>query len=452
MIQISLAAALAPTSVTAQPPAKRIGWAKFAGTPAFANFVKAVGAMRQNTAANDPASWQYWANIHQNSCPHGKPYLLAWHRGYLHLFEQQLRKVAADPTLSLPYWDYYGSDVLPAEFTAAGPDNPLYVPRIGSSVSAALGVDAFAPGLKGFQRGVANAFEPVLERLPHNQVHNLIGGKMASMQSPQDPIFWLHHSNIDRLWVAWLAAGDGRAQPPAGDPYWSGTFDYGPAGSLPRQSTYDTLGALGYAYDDLTLPARPKAPVPIRPPVRQRTRGGIKVLGGSFLALGEAGNVSLDERSFSIEVPVPNRIRNQSKALLSNDRPAPGDISSLSIAFDDVRVTAAGGDGGYFYKVYVNLPARPDASLVEPRFLIGTIGAFEIAAARHADHAGHGEGVAAAPLILEFPATAILQAQGQGGLDKLVVSVVRFDGENAPKGAVIEIRNFRVVASTAAVE
>jgi hypothetical protein len=29
----------------------------------------------------------------------------------------------------------------------------------------------------------------------------------------QDPIFWLHHANIDRLWERWLQLGGGRANP-----------------------------------------------------------------------------------------------------------------------------------------------------------------------------------------------------------------------------------------------
>lgn len=37
----------------------------------------------------------------------------------------------------------------------------------------------------------------------HNQVHRWIGGDMLVGTSPNDPIFWLHHANVDRLWWAW---------------------------------------------------------------------------------------------------------------------------------------------------------------------------------------------------------------------------------------------------------
>ena len=38
-----------------------------------------------------------------------------------------------------------------------------------------------------------------------------------------DPIFWLHHCNIDRLWNRWLAGGGGRANPPSSDTVWHNT-------------------------------------------------------------------------------------------------------------------------------------------------------------------------------------------------------------------------------------
>jgi hypothetical protein len=33
-----------------------------------------------------------------------------------------------------------------------------------------------------------------------NLVHRWVNGNMVSMASPNDPVFWLHHANIDRLW------------------------------------------------------------------------------------------------------------------------------------------------------------------------------------------------------------------------------------------------------------
>jgi tyrosinase len=44
-------------------------------------------------------------------------------------------------------------------------------------------------------------------RLPtHNAGHNFVGGHMSNPRvSPNDPVFWLHHANVDRLWANWQA-------------------------------------------------------------------------------------------------------------------------------------------------------------------------------------------------------------------------------------------------------
>lgn len=73
----------------------------------------------------------------------------------------------------------------------------------------------------------------VLEGFPHNQVHNCVGGAcnntagfMQNFLSPVDPIFFLHHANIDRLWDVWTRkqeAFGGAALPVGADlARWSG--------------------------------------------------------------------------------------------------------------------------------------------------------------------------------------------------------------------------------------
>lgn len=37
----------------------------------------------------------------------------------------------------------------------------------------------------------------------HNAGHNVIGGHMAGSFSPNDPAFYLHHANVDRIWANW---------------------------------------------------------------------------------------------------------------------------------------------------------------------------------------------------------------------------------------------------------
>jgi hypothetical protein len=66
-----------------------------------------------------------------------------------------------------------------------------------------------------------------LESQPHNMVHNNVGGLLAGppdregfmseFLSPVDPIFFLHHSNIDRLWDVWTRkqTASGKSTEPA---------------------------------------------------------------------------------------------------------------------------------------------------------------------------------------------------------------------------------------------
>ena len=64
----------------------------------------------------------------------------------------------------------------------------------------------------GVQPAGRGAFS-LLEGVPHNTLHNFIGGSgsidpgpygnMTNNLSPVDPIFFLHHANMDRLWDVW---------------------------------------------------------------------------------------------------------------------------------------------------------------------------------------------------------------------------------------------------------
>jgi hypothetical protein len=47
-------------------------------------------------------------------------------------------------------------------------------------------------------------FRQALEDHPHNMIHYGIGGDMFDpTTSTNDPIFWVHHANVDRIWLSW---------------------------------------------------------------------------------------------------------------------------------------------------------------------------------------------------------------------------------------------------------
>ena len=59
--------------------------------------------------------------------------------------------------------------------------------------------------------GTFNPFARALEGM-HNSGHVWVGGSMSSiLTAPADPVFWMHHAEIDRIWAA-VAGGESRSE------------------------------------------------------------------------------------------------------------------------------------------------------------------------------------------------------------------------------------------------
>ncbi len=448
--------ATAQTTIRVRPE-----WQQFKASPNYASFIDAIRIMRANTNAADRSSWRYWTNVHVNYCPHDIAYFLAWHRGYLYYFEQQLRIVSGNNNLVLPYWDYYRYPTIPSEFTDRATGNPLYVQRVNTNVYRALSLAPFASTVWNFERGRTNAFEPLIESRPHNPVHSIIGGAMANLQSPLDPIFYLHHANIDRLWHAW-AMPNGKGIPYVTSPYWAGSFTYAPNLTLPRAQCYHP-NRVGTDYVDVTppssLPPQAKSSNIIRvqaqqgnggngqlrrPPLGGFPASAPRAIGSGRRSVGGATGITLGDNSVSVAVQVPAQdsqvLQNIAARVATNggvgEQPAEA-FKSMQVVLDNVRLLGAGRQGGYFYAVYLNLPESGDASAAQQRYFLGTVGPFEINSAAH-HHGGR----------LVFPATEVLANVASANLDTLTVSLVRTSGQNTPKGPTIAIGEIRVEVST----
>jgi hypothetical protein len=85
----------------------------------------------------------------------------------------------------------------------------------------------------------------------HDLVHVWVGGTMSYMSSPNDPVFFLHHANIDRLWAQWQTAHpELDYAPPAGGPEGESRSDaLDPWGAPTTVVGVLDHHALGYRYD-----------------------------------------------------------------------------------------------------------------------------------------------------------------------------------------------------------
>jgi tyrosinase len=216
---------------------------------------------------------------------------------YLYRFEQIVRShmPASMAAWALPYWNYSqvpAHRVLPPAFREKklpdGKRNPLFVtqrsasdpdinggeplPSAGVRTAAALAEPVYtrpAPGTTsgfgGSRTGFSHSgsgFPGPLEQTPHGDVHVLVGGPGGFMSAfstaALDPIFWLHHCNLDRLWERWLRAAAGGHPPGKNptDPAWlNRKFELinrnGHRVKLAVKDVLDIEGQLNYTYSGL---------------------------------------------------------------------------------------------------------------------------------------------------------------------------------------------------------
>jgi len=157
---------------------------------------------------------------------HGYAQFLPWHRYFTIVLERELQKTSGKP-VTLPYWDWSKDSQAPETAPIWG-DGPLTFGRgyNGGCVTtgAFAGYQSTVPNAHCLRRdwgstlgsyvsrdvmanilSRSNTFEQMRSQLegPHGGVHVSIGGDMSYMHSPNDPVFFLHHANVDRQWAWW---------------------------------------------------------------------------------------------------------------------------------------------------------------------------------------------------------------------------------------------------------
>jgi hypothetical protein len=157
------------------------------------------------------------------TCKHSSNQFLTWHRMYLYYFEQVLRQASGDASLTLPYWDYESDAHIPAAYRATTwvdggttKPNPLYIANRRAALNDGSGT--LDPDIVDVSGAMAQTsylpFNSSLEGTPHDNVHCATGvsgcstGYMGSVPAAgNDPIFYSHHANIDRIYECWLQGG-----------------------------------------------------------------------------------------------------------------------------------------------------------------------------------------------------------------------------------------------------
>jgi len=145
---------------------------------------------------------------------HGTQRFLPWHRVFLLLLEQALQSV--HPDVKLPYWNWSEAreQSFPAWLASATPTVVMPPPLANITVTRSPGsVSDLATIVSNTSEVMASSdfasFTGSLEGV-HNAVHVWVGGTMSIIPTaPGDPVFWMHHGNIDRLWAQWQGSNPG---------------------------------------------------------------------------------------------------------------------------------------------------------------------------------------------------------------------------------------------------
>lgn len=243
----------------------------------------------------------WWTCSHDHDNLDGSPadgyatHFTSWHRLYIWHFERICEKALADKLggkkFGLPYWNYLDLTQLKLPKSILDPqvriggrlvDNALHHddrrPEFVSQGLRAIRTDPDSTDIlardtmrsKQFfdlstsNGGFRQGFSSAIDGTPHGSVHVRVGtedglGMGDFATAGRDPIFWLHHNNIDRLWESWrapTAAGVSTRDPkaPKASTWLNRTFKFAGVdgkASFKKASDALSLPKLDYKFDRL---------------------------------------------------------------------------------------------------------------------------------------------------------------------------------------------------------
>lgn len=363
---------------------------------------------------NDPnraAADAMWDMCQAHSDGQNEDFFLPWHRCFVFYFEQIIATITGKPDFALPYWNYSTADtafrgVIPPQFRMSGdPDfGSLFDEKRNSGVNNGDPIQKAVPGdplsLSALSQTAYSSDPPVpgfcqdLDFGLHGHVHVLVGGPKNMGDVPyaaQDPVFWLHHANIDRLWASWNAAG--HANPSLNQTF---TFADGTGKAVVANiADFLDLSKLGYTYDRFEPVPGAVPMVSAKPASAVRESIAVTAANGG-IALGlKATRVTLD--------PVPS-VRSVAAKV---GQLAPGRKIQLLISG-----LSANTQPGVLYVLYLDLPENPTQQQLDDH-RIGTFSFFGISHSKeHVGASGHAPASAKRERFISFEVTGKIRALG----------------------------------------
>ena len=199
-------------------------------------------------------------------------YFLPWHRLMLAQFEGVIREVLQDEEFSLPYWNPLTENpddlIVPAAFRVPGTTlyNGTRWPwvnggdRIDVLYREWINLSALNETIYIDSPNGKLGFNPRMDQNPHFFTHFALGGDMAEFSTVGgDPMFYLHHANMDRIWESWSRLGNKNPTDPRVPQ--SSVLVHGDRSNkradLPVSAS-DRTAQLGYEYEAYEKPPQPQ--------------------------------------------------------------------------------------------------------------------------------------------------------------------------------------------------
>ena len=365
--------------------------------------------------APDAIAKAIWATCQHSPLADGsQANFFGWHRMYLYYYERVLRWAAQDNTLRLPYWDYTdpSQEFLPKEFRRANAS--IFDAKRNPRVNA--GLVSLNPNATNINSFLTNpnylAAESAVEQGVHGYVHCTVGptcpvAHMGDVPvAGNDPVFYSHHANIDRMWACWQQIHGSK---PIGQAWENQQFSFvDENGTMQTRPVKDFLNSttLGYVYDNVADCARrpliaaiPGAPV-VRLAATVPTEPAPPAAPAAPVTVHTTGGVAVTSPTTSVDLNPPRPAMVNAFAAIRNR-------GAMEVVLHDV---VADTPPGTLLDVFLSVKGDPGK-----RQQIGTISWFGAFNHHRAGHTG------ATARTLTFDITSAVRALGGADLGLVVV-------------------------------